>query len=210
MTSSNDNDDGGGETSTSISLINNAISTDLLNDVPQITDGSQHIDAEMKNDSAQIKNEKSKEQSGPVQLPTQPPKIATTATNNDSQPLPDHPPQSLPPIRKRGRPKKGSASKGNLETWDFTSGAFRKRQAEELAYYNNMKRRKQEGSTTELLYYNIVTAERGPGKRRVKARDYVDDLDGCFDDNSNGFNDEEYNDNDNDNDYSNNSDSDFL
>lgn len=206
MTSSNDNDDGGCETSTSASLINNTINTDLLNDVPQLADESHNIDAEMKNNSAQIKNEKSKAQSGPVQLPTQPPKIATTATNNDSQPLSDHPPQPLPPTRKRGRPKKNSASKGTLETCDFTSRAFRKRQAEELAYYNNMKRRKQEGSTTELLYYNIVTAERGPGKRRVKAKDYIDDFDGCFDDNSNGFNDEEYNDND----YSNDSDSDFL
>lgn len=32
-----------------------------------------------------------------------------------------------------------------------------------------------EGPSTELLYYNIVTTERAPGKRKIKARDFVED-----------------------------------
>lgn len=150
------------------------ISTPLINDnnkllinTTQKNNESQCKCGEIKNNDVQVKNVSEKTQSQ-----TPPPPAAAV----------------VPTAKKRVRSRKNRNSENDSETFDFNSESFRRQQAQELAYYNSLKKRRLEGSTTELLYYNIVTTEREPGKRRVKARDYVIDFDDYSDGNDSDCN----------------------
>lgn len=177
---------------TQVQLINSA-NSELLDATTQRQDEGEHKDTELKNEEgAQNKNENEKVQNPPAQ-----------------QQLPP-PPQ--PPKRKRGRPRKNSNLENTSGAVNLASEAFKRKQAQELAYYNSLKKRKTDESSTELLYYNIVTTERGEGKRKVKARDYVVDFDDYYSgsDGNDDDDDDEYKDNDgNENDCDNDFDSDF-